>query len=113
MLIEKTAETSFRIVNPNDNKSITVINSHYLTDFQEKQMSFQPDMILEYAHFLGNEFKWFGYGDDVHVFVDSYVSLNGRKSQRFINNSVNLYSEKKSFRNKKWILPLNDEIKGF
>ena len=25
MLIEKTAETSFRIVNPNDNKSITVI----------------------------------------------------------------------------------------
>lgn len=113
MLIEKTAETSFRIVNPNDNKSITVINSHYLTDFQEKQMSFQPDMILEYAHFLGNEFKWFGNADDVHVFVDSYVSLNGRKSQRFINNSVNLYSEKKSFRNKKWILPLNDEIKGF
>ena len=113
MLIEKTAETSFRIVNPNDNKSITVINSHYLTDFQVKQMSFQPDMILEYAHFLGNEFKWFGYGDDVHVYVDSYVSLNGRKSQRFINNSVNLYSEKKSFRNKKWILPLNDEIKGF
>ena len=37
MLIEKTAETSFRIVNPNDNKSITVINSHYLTDFQENK----------------------------------------------------------------------------
>ena len=48
----------------------------------------------------------------LHV-SNSVVALNGRKSQKFINNSVDLFSEKKSLRNKKWILPLKDEIKGF
>ena len=76
-------------------------------------MSFQPDMILEYAHYLGDQYLWFGGNGEIQVFVDSFVALNGRKSQRFINDSVNLYSEKQSFRHKKWILPLNDEIKGF
>ena len=113
MLVEKTAETTFRIVNPNNNKSITILNSDFLTEFQEKQMSFQPDMILEYAHYLGDQYLWFGEGGEVQVFTDSFVALNGRKSQRFINNSVDLFSEKKSLRNKKWILPLKDEIKGF
>mgnify|MGYP001170381907 CR=1 FL=1 len=113
MLVEKTAETNFKIVNTKNNKSITVLNSDFLTDFQEKQMSFQPDMILEYAHYLGDQYLWFGENGEIQVFVDSFVALNGRKSQRFINDSVNLYSEKQSFRHKKWILPLNDEIKGF
>ena len=113
MLVEKTAETTFRIVNPSNKKSITILNSDFLTEFQEKQMSFQPDMILEYAHYLGDQYLWFGEGGEVQVFTDSFVALNGRKSQRFINNSVDLFSEKKSLRNKKWILPLKDEIKGF
>ena len=113
MLVEKTAETTFRIVNPSNKKSITILNSDFLTEFQEKQMSFQPDMILEYAHYLGDQYLWFGEGEKVQVFTDSFVALNGRKSQRFINNSVDLFSEKKSLRNKKWILPLKDEIKGF
>ena len=34
-----------------------VQNDKFLTTFQEKQMSFQPDMILEYAHFLGDFYK--------------------------------------------------------
>ena len=113
MLVEKTGETTFKIVNKNNNKSITVTNSNYLTPFQEKQMSFQPDMILEYAHYLGNQYKWFGEGEDVEVYADSFVALNGRLSQRLIDNSVDLFSEKKSLKNKKWLLKFNDEIKGF
>ena len=49
----------------------------FLTPFQEKQMSFQPDMILEYAHYLGDTFKKRGF-NDVSVYADSYVTLNGR-----------------------------------
>ena len=33
------------------------------------------------------------------------------KSQRFIDPTVNLYGERESFKNKTWVLPLNDEIK--
>jgi hypothetical protein len=40
------------------------------------------------------------------------VALNGRLSQLFIDESVNLYQEKESFKHKHWILPFTDEIKG-
>ena len=73
-------------------------------------MSIQPDFILEFAHYLGDI-----YSTDetkVEVYAESYVALNGRASRRFIDPEINLYKEKESFKNKDWILPLNDEIKG-
>ena len=75
-------------------------------------MSFQPDFILEYAHYLGDHFTSQGH-QNVQVFVDSYVALNGRSSERFIDPSVNLYGIKESFKHKSWIIPFSDEIKGF
>ena len=110
MLVEKTGLANFKIVNSEDDSFFYVNNSDFLTPLQEKQMSFQPDFILEYAHYLGD---YYSINNNVKVFVDNYVSLNGRKSQRLISDSVDLYLEKESFKNKKWILPLNDEIKGF
>ena len=87
-------------------------NEDFLTPFQEKQMSFQPDFILEYAHFLGDHFKSKGH-KNIQVFVESYVALNGRLSQPFINKNIDLYQQKETFNPKEWILPFNDEIKGF
>ena len=74
-------------------------------------MSFQPDFILEYAHFLGDHFKSQGH-KNVQVMVDCHVALNGRMSQRYINPNVDLYQIKDAFKPKDWILPFNDEIKG-
>ena len=110
MLVEKTAETTFRIVNPSNEKSITILNSDFLTDFQEKQMSFQPDFILEYAHYLGDHFKSQGH-KNIQVFVESYVALNGRLSAIFINPKIDLYQQKESFKHKEWIVPFSSEIK--
>ena len=110
MLIEKIGYTNFKIVDPKTSKSFMVDSSEYLTSFQEKQMSFQPDFILEFSHFLGKKFST--KNKRVEVYADSFVALNGRPSQRFIDPNVNLYNEKESFKNKNWILPLNDEIKG-
>ena len=88
-----------------------VDNQNFLTPLQEKQMSFQPDFILEYAHYLGDHFKKQGH-KNIQVFAESYVALNGRLSQPFIDKSIDLYKEKESWKHKNWILPLNDEIKG-
>ena len=74
-------------------------------------MSFQPDFILEYAHYLGEHFKKQGH-KNIQIFADSFVALNGRPSQRFIDPNIDLLSKKESFYNKNWILPLNDVIKG-
>ena len=112
MLIEKAGYTTFKIVDNSSGNSELVDNSLYLTKFQEKQMSFQPDMIIEYAHYLGDTYKKKGF-KDVSVYAESYVTLNGRPSQRFIDPGADLYNEKINFKNKKWILPFKDEIKSF
>jgi hypothetical protein len=74
-------------------------------------MSFQPDFILEYAHYLGDHFKSQGH-QNIQVFVDSHVALNGRMSQRYINQEIDLYQERESFKPKDWILPFKGTIKG-
>ena len=75
-------------------------------------MSFQPDFILEFAHYLGDFYKKKGV-ENIKVCTDSYVALNGRKSQQFVDPEINLLDYNDSFSNKQWIMPFNDEIKGF
>ncbi len=111
MLMEKMGYTTFKIVDGSTGQGFVVDNSDFLTTFQEKQMSFQPDFILEYAHYLGNHFIAQGH-KNVQVFVESYVALNGRLSAPFIDKNVNLYAQKESFKPKHWILPFKDDIKG-
>ena len=110
MLMEKMGNTTFKIKDE-EGHMFLVNNADFLTPLQEKQMSFQPDFILEYAHYLGDHFTKQGH-KGVQVYAKSYVALNGRLSQLFIDESVNLYQEKESFKHKHWILPFTDEIKG-
>tara|TARA_B110000438_G_C15819748_1_gene653788 strand:- start:2477 stop:3847 length:1371 start_codon:yes stop_codon:yes gene_type:complete len=112
MLIEKKGYTNFKIKNTVDGSSFYIKNEKFLTPFQEKQMSFQPDFILEYAHYLGDYYSKKNK-TNIEVYADSFVALNGRQSQRFIDPNIDLYLQKESINHKKWILPLNDEIKGF
>ncbi len=111
MLIEKTGYTTFKVVDNNTNKFQVVDNMEFLTPFQEKQMSFQPDMILEYAHYLGKTFEQRGFSN-VSVYADSYVTLNGRPSIKFIDPKVDLYKQKNDLKHKNWIIPMKDDIKS-
>ena len=111
MLIEKTGYTTLKVLDKTSGKYELINNSDYLTTFQEKQMSFQPDMILEYAHYIGDLYKKRGY-DNIAIFAESYVALNGRPSQTLIDPNVNLYDKKRGFCNKNWINPAPYEIKS-
>ena len=112
MLMEKTGYTVFLIREPGSGRQVQVDNSLYLTRLQEKQMSFQPDMILEFAHHLADDYRRKGWTDPA-VFAESYVTLNGRPGKLFIDPGVNLAAQKESFKHKTWIIPLDNEIQGF
>ena len=111
MLMEKAGYAQFKVVNSETGKRFYVDNSDFLTAYQEKQMSFQPDFILEYAHFLGDHFQQQGH-QNVEIYVESYVALNGRKSQPYVNPEINLLEIEESFISKTFILPFYDQIKG-
>jgi hypothetical protein len=112
MLIEKAGYTNFRILKKETGNSFTVENRNFLNAFQSKQMTTQPDFILEYAHFLGRYYKKELKTNNIAVFAEGYVSLNGRRSQKFIDPNIDLLNIKDSFAHKNWIIPLDNEIKG-
>lgn len=111
MLTEKAGYTQFT-VKDETGKQVVVNNTEFLTPLQEKMMSVQPDMILQFAHILRDHYAKAGFVSP-QVYVDSYVALNGRKGQTYISPTTDLAKEHESFRQKSWILPFNDEIKGF
>ena len=111
MLIEKLGYAQFKIVNSATGEWFYVDNKDFLTIFQEKQMSTQSDFILQYAKFLENHFSQQGH-QNIEIYVENYVTLNGRLSAPYIDPNIDLTKQNESFKPKHWILPFNDEIKG-
>lgn len=110
--MEKNGYINFIVTDVETKQKIRVNNRDFLTSFQEKQMAFQPDFILEYAHYLRNYYSNRGFHNP-EVRVESFISMNGRLSQPYIDPNKNLIEENESFKHKTWILPFNDSIKGF
>lgn len=107
MLMEKNAFTNF-VVKDKTGKIEEVRNREYLTPQQEKQMSTQPDMILQFAHFLAREYNEKKGFKDTEVYADSYAALNGHPSRAFIDPSIDLAKQPLNFAPKKWIMPFED-----
>ncbi len=111
MLMEKAGYAQFRVVDPRTGKRFYVDNADFLTPLQEKQMATQPDFILQYAHFLAGHFQQQGHAN-VQVFVDSYVALNGRPSQPYVDPTVDLTQINEFFHRRNWLVPFDEKIGG-
>jgi len=111
MLVEKTGQVDFRVVDNQDGKSWTVYPRQYLSSLQRWMMSTQPDMILSFAHHLKSEWNAKGH-PDVSVYADAWASLNGRPRQRLIDPQVDLGRRNEGWGHKTWIVPLADEGEG-
>ncbi|MCB0179635.1 MAG: HTTM domain-containing protein [Anaerolineae bacterium] len=105
MLVEKTGFTLFLVRDPNTGQEWTVYPRDYLTYQQEKQMSFQPDMILEFAHYLERRLAGPNQSD-LEIRAEAYVSFNGRSSRLLIDPTVDLSQQQNSLLPKRWILPI-------
>ena len=103
MLIDKSAALEFKVVT-DDGRSYFVSPREYLSPFQVRQASTQPDMILELAHFIAADFRRKGHRQ-VSVYADCEVSFNGRFRRRMIDPTVDLAAEVDSLSPKPWILP--------
>ncbi|MFK7937489.1 MAG: HTTM domain-containing protein, partial [Saprospiraceae bacterium] len=114
MLMEKAGYANFKVVDPDTGKRFYVTNGDFLTTFQEKQMSTQPDFILEYAHHLEGFYKKNKDLRDPEIYVESYVALNGRSSQPYVDPTVDLTKIERAWwhRHSTWLMPFGDEIKG-
>ncbi len=107
MLMEKNGQTEFIVNDPKTNVRAEVDQDRYLTPFQKAQMRSQPDMILQFARHIGDNFTLMnGYAPE--VYVKSRLSLNARRSQVFTDETVDVYSLKNPMHSN-WIQPLTAE----
>lgn len=103
MLMEKASTATFYVTDGISGKKGEVFNSEFLNPHQEKQMAMQPDMILQYAHFLGNYYKRKGVNNP-KITAEIYVTLNAKPSKLYIDSTLNLMTVEDGWANKKWIL---------
>jgi hypothetical protein len=104
MLMEKTGSVDAHVLEPATGKRWVVSPTEYLTRYQAKMMSSQPDMILQFAHLVADDFRARGVRDP-EVRIDAVASLNGRRRARLVDPAVDLAHEADGLAPRHWILP--------
>lgn len=104
MLMEKAGYAIFHIKDKKTGREWEDYASDYLSAMQAKQMSTQPDLILQFAHYLKQRWADQGY-EDVEIRAEVYVSLNGGVNRLLVDSNTDLTQIKDSFGHKTWVLP--------
>jgi vitamin K-dependent gamma-carboxylase len=104
MVRAKGGNTSFLVRQSSTGHVWQVSPRAYLTGLQESEMSSQPDLILQLAHHIHDDFVRRGLGP-VEVRVDSRVALNGRRSARLVDPMIDLVAVRDGLGRADWVLP--------
>ncbi|MEM7180696.1 MAG: HTTM domain-containing protein [Spirochaetota bacterium] len=100
MIVQKAGYVEFRVVDTKTGSILPIEPKDYITPFQYFMMSTQADMIVQFAHFLKNRYQ----DRQIAVYVESFVSLNGKPAKRYIDPKVDLTQVDDSIFSKTWIL---------
>ena len=104
MLRSRTGITTFQIVNHTSGNSYLVNLDDYLSRGQKSKIKSYPDFMWQFAQRLKREYAV--KGEDISVFVNSRVSVNGKPYQEFIDPKIDLGSVSWNyFGHNDWILP--------
>jgi vitamin K-dependent gamma-carboxylase len=104
MVREKNASLTYHVRAPVTGRTWEVSPRDYLVDYQERDMSTQPDLIWQLAQRIGQDFDARGQGR-VEVRAEVYAALNGRPAAPLVDPRVNLREVEDSLGAKSWILP--------
>jgi hypothetical protein len=104
MLTEKSGDVEFRVLDPRSGRRWTVQPTEFLTPWQARMMAQTPDMIVQAAGMVRDDFARRGY-PGVVVTAEAFASLNGRPARRIVDPAVDLGRERDSLAPKPWITP--------
>lgn len=110
MLRSKSGKITYWIVNKETNKRNRYNISRLLSPKQQGSFRSKPDMIWQLAQRI-KEIEA-GKGNDVAVYVDAMVKVNGGAYHRFIDPGTDLAAEKwHHFKHHEWIMPSPDDYR--
>ncbi len=88
MLREKNGSVTYRVVDRKSGRVREVNPRRWLTDRQLRDFATQPDMVLQLAHAISEDHR--ARGQDVAVYADALVSLNGRPAEYLVDPGADL-----------------------
>ena len=104
MLRSRTGITTFKVVNSTTQNSFLVNLDDYLTKAQKNKISCYPDFMWQFTQRLKQEYK--EKGEEISVYVNSRVSVNGKPYQQFIDPEIDLGKVSwNHLKHNQWILP--------
>ncbi len=104
MLRAKQGFITFKVVDKVSGDVTYVQPTKYATTKQSTRVAVKPDMAWQFAQFLKKEFA--AKGQDVAVYAEGKVSVNGRPYQQLFDEKVDLAAEEwHHFSHHDWILP--------
>lgn len=95
--------TIFIVTDPKTNRRWRVDNEQYLTYGQHVELQCQPDVILQFAHYLQKVWEEEKGYKNVQVNVHAFCSLNKRSMQRYIDPNVDLTKIKRDLKHRDWV----------
>ncbi len=105
----KSSAIEFVLRDPDTGKTHFVDPRRYLTKRQMRKMAGKPSLIIQFAQFLRDKYTLPGE-KPVEVYADGKVALNGRRSQRFVDPSVNLAQVKAKEWGNEWVFPIRQPV---
>ncbi len=103
MLRTKSGTIDIYVKNLETNERKRINLNEYLTPDQKSSLPAQPDMIWQFAQRLKRQYAL--KGEEIAVFADAKVSLNGHPRRSLIDASVNLAEvDWEPFKHADWIL---------
>ncbi len=108
MVRAKGGSTTFFVKNPRTGKLYLVSPRAYLTPYQENEMASQPDLVLQLAKRIAEDYS-LREGAPVEVRAEVLASLNARPGALLIDPEVDLSTVGDGIGNASWILPAPTE----
>jgi len=110
MLRTKSGSIHFSILDKATNKKTSVTLKDYLSKKQMRNIRTKPDIIWQFAQRLKREYA--AKGQDISVFANCRVRINGRKSEKLIDPTVDLAAvEWDLWKHATWVLDSKDYLK--
>jgi hypothetical protein len=109
MLQKQSSQGYFYITDPITDRTNRVAPQDFLTPLQMVRIYWQPDTILQCAHYLAETMPRMG-SKPLSVEARIFVSSNGRRPELFVDPNVNLAAESRSLLPPRWVLPTHEPL---
>ena len=108
MLRTKYGIADYKVVNKSNDEEIKIDLKDFLSSKQANIACSKPDVIWQFSQYLKQHYK--KHGQDISVYVDGKLSVNGKPFKPFINPEVDLANvDWNTFKHSEWILPSKQE----